>query len=122
MYPWHKTPPAAPTSVPTYLYPDGTQSTAKPSDGQIFCIWDHNQVVETVWQWEDTQSKWIDVTVNNPKGSSSGARYINIPDFDLVKEFERLVDEGNSIKCECGSEKLGSPKHSTWCIKFNPND
>ena len=23
------------------------------------------------------------------------------------------------IKCECGSESVGSPRHSTWCPKFS---
>jgi hypothetical protein len=25
---------------------------------------------------------------------------------------------GPSLKCECGSEACGSPKHSTWCPKY----
>jgi hypothetical protein len=24
----------------------------------------------------------------------------------------------NTIKCTCGSDAVGSPRHSTWCPKF----
>ena len=27
----------------------------------------------------------------------------------------------DELKCECGSEKTGSNKHSTWCKKFSPD-
>jgi hypothetical protein len=28
---------------------------------------------------------------------------------------------GDDLKCECGSEKTGSNKHSTWCDKYSPD-
>lgn len=32
-----------------------------------------------------------------------------------------MISEASSLVCECGSEKAGSNKHSTWCKKFNPD-
>lgn len=49
-------------------------------------------------------------------------------EVDKLIEELKLVDffdedtEPFGIKitvCECGSEKVGSPRHSTWCPKFN---
>lgn len=88
----------------TYAYPDGTQSTSPPSDGQVFIEWDHNKKPKRTWQYDDLLKQWFDI-----HNLSSEA------EFDLVKEFERLIGEGH--KCECGSDKVGSPKHSTWCPK-----
>jgi|GEM_PF-2457191 len=39
---------------------------------------------------------------------------------DIFKEDDGLDWFGStfSTKCECGSEKVGSSKHSSWCPKF----
>lgn len=96
----------------TYIYPDGTQSANPPSDGQIFIEWDQNQNPKRTWMWDDSASQWFDVT--SPSSPAPNA----MTDFDLVQEFDRLVAEGGvhlNDRCECGSDKVGSPKHSSWC-------
>ena len=52
-----------------------------------------------------------------------------MPDEDLLKYFEELLKALEPVpsepfvidiaeKCECGSEKVGSSKHSDWCQKY----
>lgn len=40
-----------------------------------------------------------------------------IHNTDLVKIGGRYVPE-EVIKCECGAEKVGHTRHSTWCCKY----
>lgn len=45
----------------------------------------------------------------------------NIDEFDLEKEFERLIKESEEeceCKCECGKEKHGFANHTSWCPKY----
>lgn len=39
-------------------------------------------------------------------------------DYDLVKEFDRLIEESSVKMCECGFELVNSPVHSDWCPKY----
>lgn len=53
-------------------------------------------------------------------------------DPELAAEQHRLATEGGAfwdgnkideeppkaVVCECGSEKVGSPRHSSWCMKY----
>jgi hypothetical protein len=90
----------------TYTYPDGTMGTGKPVDGQVFVTWDRNQKVTGSWVWQDSKGQW--------------SRFYGSPNAgeqDLLREFERMVSEGEA-NCECGSEKAGSSRHSGWCPKY----
>ena len=31
-------------------------------------------------------------------------------------------DEKPEVKCECGSDAVGSPRHSEWCPKYRKED
>src|SRR5271168_3115623 len=98
-------------SQPTkWYYPDGTASVSEPSDGQFFYVWEEfSQYPKPLWQWNKSKSKWV-ICTPTPMGT----------DFDLVEEFERMVQEGSKQKkCECGSESVGSNIHSKWCQKWS---
>lgn len=95
-----------PTSTTLYLYPDGTRSTKAPLDKEIFYYTppgSHGMVTPSVWQWDEQKQQWFDVTFY---GSSPDKRY-------------PLVSPNTSIKCECGSDSVGSPRHSQWCPKHD---
>ena len=93
-----------------WFYPDGSPSTVEPSDGQVFFIWGVNKAdPKECWQWDSKGQQWLDVTA-----ISVG------PDLDLVEEFDRMVELGRkSKKCECGSESVGSSRHSSYCPKWS---
>src|ERR1035437_4075561 len=87
---------------PTYTFPDGTTGSNRPVDGQIFINWNNN-LPKDFWKWDDAKGQWL-----RSNGDPS-------PDeLDLIKEFDRLCSEYDK-NCECGSEKAGSNKHSSWC-------
>lgn len=88
--------------VITYTYPDGNKSLRKPRDGEKFRYWNHVDQEEKVWQWDGYKEQWYDITLENA--------------FDELLKIELEED-----KCECGSEKVGSPGHSTWCKKWSRN-
>lgn len=98
-----------------YPYPGGITAPTKPSDGEIYITWDANGYPKFIHQWSDWSAQWIDVTAGNVGPYNSVPINVNV-DFDLEKEFEVALDNGR--KCECGAEKCGSNKHSTWCQKF----
>lgn len=111
------------TQPQTWTYPDGTKSVHEPSDGQVFMVWDSNQNVTEVWQWDGFNQKWYDVTSHKVGsiGYQHGKTQLGVqpsshdPDFDLLQEFERLVAE-NDVKCECGNKEAPvGQRHSTWC-------
>lgn len=85
-----------------YINPDGTQRANKPRDGEIFWYGSKDYHSDRVWQWEGTQDQWVDVTDKLPA--------------DSVK-----IEAKEEAKCECGSEKVGSSAHSSWCAKYNIN-
>lgn len=98
-----------------WFYPDGNPSTVEPSDGQVFFVWDTNKVhPKECWQWSANRQQWLDVT-------ASGSYPLSMDDsFDLAEEFERMVELGKqSKKCECGSDSVGSPRHSSYCPKWS---
>lgn len=41
----------------------------------------------------------------------------NIDDMDWSDLFPQVSNKSN-LKCECGSDALGSDKHSSWCQKY----
>lgn len=95
-----------------YTMPDGTKTTTKPKDGTVFYIWDANQNIKAVYQYDDLKSQWYDVTP-----TSSKPLYIPPPaGFDSYPmPYSISLDKA---KCECGSEKTGSNRHSAWCQKY----
>lgn len=102
-----------PSQNATYCYPDGTVSVTEPADNQIFYIWDVNATYpREVWQWSTKRKQWLKLT---PQYGSQNKLVED--DLNLVQEFERLVKE--SVKCECGSEAVGSSQHSSWCQKWS---
>lgn len=47
---------------------------------------------------------------------------LEIPTIEeLDKAFDELFPELKIPKCECGSDKIKSPIHSTWCPKYESN-
>ena len=104
-----------PPLAKAWVYPDGTLSSVEPSDTQMFFIWGINKAYpKECWQWDSKGQQWLDVTANSVGQPSIG------DNFDLVKEFERMVELGKkSKKCECGSESVGSSRHSTYCPKWS---
>lgn len=99
MYPW------ANQHTKTWKYPDGTVSTGEPVDGQIF-FESNMQIGNPVrsWQWNARRQQWLDITYNKQP-----------QDEVLDIKFEIA----SASQCECGSEKVGSNKHSNWCRKFD---
>jgi hypothetical protein len=113
-----------------YWYPDGT-SGQRPSDGQVFYVYDHQQNVKSIWQWDDLKQQWFDIT-NNIKPLQPpiyhvvpSGKYSNLPLPQSLMDLDNLeitigYGDTDGWKCECGSEKTGSPRHSTWCKKYHP--
>ena len=86
-------------SSKVWIYPDGSTSSVEPSDTQMFFIWDANKAYpKACYQYDKKNQIWLDVTAN----------------------FERMIELGKqSKKCECGSESVGSSRHSSWCPKWS---
>lgn len=97
-------------SSKVWIYPDGSTSSVEPSDTQMFFIWGANKAYPKFsYQYDKKNQIWLDVTANT--GPS---------DLDLIKEFEGMIELGKqSKKCECGSESVGSSRHSSWCQKWS---
>lgn len=109
------------TPIQQYTYPDGTKSSIRPVDGQIFQEWGVNQNPLRTWMYDDMKGNWYDITLNH---KSPPIQWGNVtlnpvpPAFhskDDLEEFDRLISEGSA--CECGAEKVGSSVHSNWCRK-----
>jgi hypothetical protein len=118
-----------------YTYPDGTQTQNRPVDGQIFYTWDWNGDPIGIWQWDDYLDRWCDIThINNmptsknlgtAHNSNTGTYTIPTSGNYSINGKTQHYDAGDSFtwypetnKCECGAEKTGSNKHSTWCPKY----
>jgi hypothetical protein len=124
---------------PTYYWPDGSLSSKKPNDGETWTKPNFTGGPTETWQWDDYMGQWINIT-NHPNGRqthrqaanqnmsggwgvsggySSGNGTLYIPDdFDMT-EVKMDLGRIEQIKCECGSEKCGSNKHSNWCPKYD---
>lgn len=86
-------------SKPQYTYPDGTQGSRRPRDGEYFVRSLNGSHKTETFQWDDFLGHWV-----------------NVGNGEKV-EFEAKTATSD-IKCECGSESTGSNRHSTWCNKF----
>lgn len=122
-----------------YLYPDGTRSSRKPKDGEVFYI-TKNGSVESTWQWDDMLMQWFNVSSGKatkantathvvPTGVFVDPNPVGDPDL-LKKQFDEAMNNIKDAfktpivwdrpKCECGSDAVGSPRHSSWCCKYDP--
>lgn len=119
--------------VTTYIYPDGTKSIRKPRDGETYQAWDPSINDARVWQWDGYKNQWFDITKKQAPGSVTitlpPAPVMTGKNLKITLNGVELKFEGDcsynidaEYKCECGSESVGSSKHSTWCKKWNPND
>lgn len=91
-----------------YVYPDGTTSAKEPADGTVFYFYDKNQSVIGIYQYDGFLGSWYDITNGTPTRSTLDDGMVNTA-LDISKPL---------MKCECGAEKSGSNRHSTWCKKF----
>lgn len=121
-----------PSSPPTknskrFTKPGGSVTKDENADGEIFMTKDGSGV-DVVYQWDGYLEAWFDVTANKNGNSkpSSGHMFLGngvMPAVDIQLEgnisFEDFkgVATFNPLRCECGSEKSGSNRHSTWCPK-----
>lgn len=95
----------------TWAYPDGTKATRKPGDGEVFRKLSSNAAQEDCYIWYDQQQnwKWIGAKIIAPT-----------PKIEFIP-ITIHIGNVEEMKCECGSEKSGSNKHSDWCKKYDPN-
>ena len=95
-------------AVQTWIYPDGTRSVNKPKDGEKFTL--HTDPYNSdEFVWSDSSSQWHRVAHNSTIKLEQAIEFVPIS----------ITIEG--AKCNCGSEKVGSPRHSDWCDRYDPN-
>lgn len=105
-----------PPLLKTFTYPDGSKASREPGDGEVFYIWDANQQPKSVWQWDGVTQQWHNITGITAAGADPSYGYsfsIDLPE-GMEIDLDRLQQ---TVKCECGSEKIGSNQHSSWCPK-----
>lgn len=92
-----------------YAYPDGTTSTNRPVDGQVFYIFNPFGTPVGIYQWDGLKDQWYDVVTMR-------TNYL-----EITANGDTTASENKNIikKCECGSEKAGSNIHSKWCAKYS---
>lgn len=113
-------------AIQTWFMPDGTKSVYRPKDGQQETTFD-GLGAATIWEWDDFQETWHNVSSGKPNKYNTAtfpAKGPRDPFFDIDDEHIDYVPvyswKDEEPKCECGSEKSGSNRHSTWCKKFTP--
>ena len=98
-----------------WLYPDGSTSQFEPLDKQIWTELDPVGNVIRKWQWDRAHGQWYDIThaptVNPFTGSAT---------YGYSSSQANPIDGIKKVKCECGSDAVGSPRHSHYCPKYNP--
>lgn len=102
-----------------YMYPDGMETVVRPVDGEQFMVRmkDGSQVEHI---WDGLYERWIEKKYSHPaRVMLGGGAYIDGRVHD--RGFEIKLKESVApakIVCECGSEKVNSPIHSSWCAKY----
>ena len=105
-----------------WLWPDGSTSQWEPTDGKIFIEFDKSGNKVREWQWNSAHGQWYDITTPSSVNPFTGAK-------SKISFNGKEVDYGDNvsvkitpkeIKCECGSDAVGSPKHSRYCPKYDP--
>lgn len=99
-----------------YTYPDGTDSSRRPKDGEHYIK--TNPItgqVESTWQWDDLLGQWFNTSSGKPTPYNTVTFVIrdNMPIYHTP-----ITVTISDLKCQCGSEAVGSPKHSNWCDKY----
>jgi hypothetical protein len=110
-----------------YWLPDGT-SGPRPTDGQVFYVYDGQQNVKSIWQWDDLKQQWYDITTNQPlkpppyvimKIAPGKHPFLHLPQSIMdLDNLDIKLGYGEDLICECGKDKHGFAKHSTWCKKY----
>lgn len=113
-------------------WPDGTKSDSKPVDAQVWSRFNLATGAEIEkWQWEESKGSWKRLTVVSaqnlyPNNTTIFTCPMDLDNYDFGMTLpgeplivpQRLFD-GLGTKCECGSDKVGSPIHSSWCAKHS---
>jgi hypothetical protein len=104
---------------PIYLYPDGYYYPKQPIHGDHYMLCDPHNIPISDWEWDENRKQWINVSsgVANMGNTKTFVMPTLIPVEYLRGDFKfdlKLLVP----KCECGSEKAGSNRHSTWCEKY----
>lgn len=114
-------------TLPTFHMPDGTKTTNRPKDGQVWTKWDANQNPIETWQWDDFLCQWFNISSGKPTQHNTKTFAINCPmDLDNLeldddwRKDKATITKISTFKCNCGSEAVGSPRHSHWCDKYEP--
>jgi hypothetical protein len=102
-----------------HIYPDGTKASRKPRDGEKFYI-TKNGVVESTWQWDDVMDKWVNISSGKPTKANTASYPPSIKYTFAGTGLDIAIKDPKTAKCECGSEAVGSPRHSSWCCKYDP--
>jgi hypothetical protein len=107
---------------PNYTYPDGTKSSRRPKDGEFYVKTDPSTgAVESTWQWDDVLGQWFNTSSGKPNQHNTKTFVMENLQFDgIFIEYDENKIRLWGAKCQCGSEAVGSPKHSHWCDKFDP--
>lgn len=99
-----------------WLFPDGTKSTTKPKDGQTCSNTDPMTGNFIEWVWDDVKQQWF---VKNPLNPIYTYKVVYNPKIEF-HDVKITIGDLPEVKCDCGSHAVGSPRHSTWCKKYDP--
>jgi len=89
-----------------YTYPDGSTSSVRPRDGQMFYVHTGGSVTGS-FMWDDLLGLWVDTSA----GAVPGHPYA--PSVSGIDWSGAIYDP--PLKCECGKEKHKFANHSSWC-------
>lgn len=109
------------TVPPRYIYPDGNYSGRKPKDGEVFSLI-KNGATESTWQWDGFVEQWFNVSSGKPSKVNTATFALPPVHFDPVTVDSKSVWGESTKKCQCGSHKVNSQKHSDWCDLYDPRN
>lgn len=104
---------ASSAAVKSWHMPDGTKTSHEPKDGQVWTKWDAVGNGET-WMWDGLKQQWFNISSGRPTPQNTRTFAISCP----MDDSDGIQHSRYNPECECGSEKCGSDKHSSWCPKF----
>ena len=102
--------------------PDGTKAASKHNDGQLWSKWDSTGNEVEKWQWEGTRDCWVNISSGKPTKANTATFAITPMDLDnYTYDLDGPIQPIKVFdpKCECGSLKVGSPRHSSWCQMYS---
>lgn len=127
-----------------WTYPDGTKSSRRPRDGEIFEIIDHyTGSVESRWQWDAVPETWFNISSGkynkantathavpnlapppasfhyDPAGLYGMGHWMD-PDLDANVELPPVHADKpkNTTGCQCGGWSVKATKHPYYCPLF----